>query len=775
MSIPPQRKTLRRHQRTAVNAAVHTLRNGGRCTIVAPCGTGKTVMAARICEELAETRRTRRRLVLMPTLDLLAQTVAAFQADSHHMGTVIAVCSPYEPLERLGVPQTTSATGLAALLDGLDHYTVFATYASLVDSDTAKGAVITAHTNSLITPWDLIVCDEAHRTAGHLGKAWAAVHHDDKVPATRRVYLTATPRIWTTDPKYAETLTPGEGGPYLAASMDDEDLYGPCVFSMQLSTAIAENLARDYRIVLVAINHPTLQRTLRRSRNATHKDTLALISLATATLKTCASHRIRRMITFHKAVFDAQKFIETLEETAYALDGETTHTHDDNTLVALRPGNMWARAVHQASKDRVEVMDNIRAEQPLQDGEPADLAVLANARLLGEGTDIATVDALCFASPKASVTDIVQALGRALRLHPYSTHKATLLVPIYLAPGEDPTDLHNTSAYQPLYDILLALRAHDLRIADRLPTTGLTRPHDKGEDQAQTAAGADQADTAPFGDDSESESESEISALLDTEATPAFTGLDSADEPPEIVGTDGLRLTPRDLARVMDLHVMTPPGATDGWTQSALEAMRFYDEHGHLAPTRAQGIARPTAPHRVDLYTWLSNQRTARRNGELMDWQIHLLDAHGMVWEPRVEAREALITYAEECARLTGGLVVTSGYQAADGHPVGRDLANLRVRAAAGKANPDLVVELNRIDPWWNPPWDYAWQRYYQQAAHRHLLGQSLTQPGDGRAYRQWLRNPGTDLEIDQRELLARIGLAAPDPQLNATRVQTRS
>jgi hypothetical protein len=92
---------------------------------------------------------------------------------------------------------------------------------------------------------------------------------------------------------------------------------------------------------------------------------------------------------------------------------------------------------------------------------------------------------------------------------------------------------------------------------------------------------------------------------------------------------------------------MTPPGATDRWMYSALEAMRFHEEHGHLAPTRAQGTARPTALHRVDLYTWLSNQRVAYRRKELEPWQIHLLEAHGVVWQPRTEVREALISYAE--------------------------------------------------------------------------------------------------------------------------------
>lgn len=742
---PRRRKTPRRHQKTAYDAAVHTLRHGGRATIVSPCGTGKTFIACLIADELARSCHALRRLVLLPTLALLAQTVRAFQADCDHLGSVIAVCSP---LDLDGVPTTTSPAELAHHLSGLDHYTVFATYASLTDTDGIQGALINAHRDQTIPPWDLVICDEAHRTSGSLNKAWAAVHDDTHLPATRRLYLTATPRIWDTDPRYAETLTPGDG-PYLAASMDNEDLYGPTVFSMQLSQAIAEGLASDYRIVLVAVDHPTLQTQLRRTRNATHQDPLALISLATATLKTCATYQIRRLITFHKLVKDGQAFITTLRATADALHQETTDTA--HGPVPLRPDTLWAECVHMGSPDRYDHIATFRDDGPLPDGRPADLKVLANARLLTEGVDIVSVDGLCFASPKSSVVDITQALGRALRPHP-DTDKATLLVPIYLAPGEDPSDLLNSEAYQPLYDILLALRAHDLRIADRLPTTHLATPPDQ-----------------PAPTPTDSEPPLPETPADPTDATDLFAplGPDTGPPPfgapgspfPDIIGVDGAAISPRDIARVMDLRVLQPQGVTKAWMDSALDAIRFHDQFGHLSVTRELAAELDTDPHRVDLYTWLSNQRTARRRGELLQWQEHLLDNLGIHWEPRDEAREALITYAEECARKHGGLAVSSGYQAPDGHPVGRDLANQRGRAAKGTISPVILNALNSIDPWWNPPWDFAWQRHYQRAAHRHAQGQELAQPTDTRTYLQWLRDPGSGLVYDQRDLLRKIGL----------------
>ncbi|MCZ1011870.1 DEAD/DEAH box helicase [Streptomyces lydicus] len=743
MFTPPatKRKTLKPHQKTAVNAGVHAVRYGGRATIVSPCGTGKTLMAARICEELARTRRALRRLVLVPTLDLLVQILDDFRADSRNLGDVYAVCSRHPALDARGIPHTTDAATFVELLADSDHHTVFATYASLVEDEKQSGAIITAHNSAALPEWDLIICDEAHRTSGSLAKTWAVVHDNIQVPARRRLYFTATPRIWTTDRTYAEGLDLAGTGPEpeLVASMLDEDIFGPTVFSMMLSQAVAEGLARDYRIVLVNVDHPTLQPALRRTRNATANDPLALLSLATALLKTCAHHHIQRMITFHRTIKDSDAFIAKLVETAHALTDTLTDTPDGPR--PLCPPSLWARSVHQETPDRHDVLNAFRGNHLL-----AALMILANARLLGEGVDVPTVDGLCFAAPKGSVVDIVQALGRAVRLHPTSTDKATLLVPVYLAPGEDHKDLLQTDAFRPLYEVLSALRAHDLRIADRLPTTALTSPapHKPAE--------------APGNKPSAPEAVDEPSAPL----PPADSGRPpfgpAAGDIPEIIGTDGQRITAEELDRVMQLRVVNPTGVTEAWMDMAIEASRYHDRHGHLAVTPVQAAELDTNPHRVDLYTWLSNQRTAKRRGELTPFQIKFLDSHGMQWDPRKDNEDAFITYAEECARTEGGLAVTSGYKAPDGHHFGRLLANHRYRANDRKGNAYIIQELSRIDPYWNPGWDLTWQRYYQKAALRHTQDEPLTQRGDSSAYRRWLKDPQPRVP-QQHTLLQQIGL----------------
>ncbi|WP_243459883.1 MULTISPECIES: DEAD/DEAH box helicase family protein, partial [Streptomyces] len=205
------------HQAEAVDAIVAGLeirpgqqipKNGLRGQVHAACGTGKTFIAAGAAQRISPHGRV---LVLLPTLELLAQTVREWRAFGRS-GPMVAVCSMDDDprLYDLRVPSTTNAPQLA-LHYGSGPVTVFATYSSL--------PVLTeAHEGAYGLPmdvWDLICVDEAHRTSGSLGKAWAVVHDQEQLPAMRRLYLTATPRIWMERPRprwsrKGEAVAPGE-------------------------------------------------------------------------------------------------------------------------------------------------------------------------------------------------------------------------------------------------------------------------------------------------------------------------------------------------------------------------------------------------------------------------------------------------------------------------------------------------------------------------------------------------------------------------------------
>ncbi len=185
-------KELRPHQRESVDAVLRALElpaqslvpeRGLRTQVVMATGSGKTLVAVRSAQEL----RAGRVLVLVPSLDLLAQTEGAWR-EGGRTGPVIGVSSLRG--EEVSFPNTTDVDELVEWTRPFDKVTVFATYASL-----GLGTLERAHAAGL-PGWDLIVVDEAHRTSGRIGKPWAVVHDNQKIPALRRLYMTATPRLW---------------------------------------------------------------------------------------------------------------------------------------------------------------------------------------------------------------------------------------------------------------------------------------------------------------------------------------------------------------------------------------------------------------------------------------------------------------------------------------------------------------------------------------------------------------------------------------------------
>ncbi|WP_369395529.1 DEAD/DEAH box helicase family protein (plasmid) [Streptomyces sp. CG1] len=351
---------LRPHQREAVAATTATLRDHARASVIAACGTGKTLIAARTTARIAPSGRV---LVLLPTLDLLSQTIRAWRA-AGRKGTAIAVCSARQALdhEPLGsdVPLTTDPAELTALAASAHtgRVTAYATYASLP-------AVVAAHRDHHLPPWDLIVVDEAHRTAGRLGKAWAAVHHDDQVPAARRLYLTATPRIWDADTDQDEDTE-------ALASMDDENLFGPVAYRLTLSDAIDLGLLADYQILVPVITDENLRDWLATGPGA-GVDGLRLAGHQVAALRAIHDHQLRRVLTFHHRVADARAFATTLHDTAATLPDP------------LRPPDLWADWI--SGSHTPQVRRRLLLEFASHT-DPHTPAVLSNARVLGEGIDI---------------------------------------------------------------------------------------------------------------------------------------------------------------------------------------------------------------------------------------------------------------------------------------------------------------------------------------------------------------------------------------------------
>ncbi|MGW4022106.1 Helicase associated domain protein [Streptomyces sp. NPDC005009] len=662
---------LRPHQKEAVAAAATTLRRHTRASVIAACGTGKTLVAARTTARVAARGRV---LVLLPTLDLLSQTVRSWRM-AGRKGIAVAVCSARQALDHepfgADIPLTTDPAELTPLTatSRPGPVTAYATYASLP-------AVIAAHRDHRLPPWDLVVVDEAHRTAGRLGKAWAAVHHDDQVPAARRLYLTATPRIWDfDDPQDADTDA--------VASMDDETLFGPVAYRLTLSDAIDLGFLADYQILVPVVTDEDLRDWLATGPGA-GVDGLRLAGRQVATLRAIHDHQLRRILTFHHRVADARAFATTLHDTVATLPAQ------------LRPSDLWADWIsgHHTAQVRRRLLLEFASHTPSHTP-----AVLSNARVLGEGIDVPAIDAVVFADPKTSPVDSVQAVGRALRQKPGAGKKATLVVPVYLTPDEDPDDLLGADAYTPLWRTIQALRAHDNRLEARLADPRTHRPTMPPEDP---------------------------------EAWLHFDRPAQAEE----------------VALALSLRVLAPKSAE--WRRGLTAARRYHRTHHHLDVPQTYEDATG-----YPLGRWLTWQRHLHTTGALDPARTQALERLGIIWDPHQRAFDRGLAHATAYAADNGHLAVPV-HDIHDGFALGRWLATQRTRAHHLTA--ERTAALADLDPWWNPPWPIAWQRAYHTVRRQLEQEGAASSAGEWCTAQQ---KRAHDLHPEQRRLLVSLGLKA--------------
>ncbi|MFD4570171.1 Helicase associated domain protein [Streptomyces sp. NPDC058467] len=717
---------LRDHQIEAVAAIVRGLDvppggipwNGLRGQVHAACGTGKTIIAAASAKRLVPRGRV---LVLVPTLDLLAQTVRAWH-EAGHKGPAVAVCSLQDDpqLWSLKVRSTTNPIQLA-LWHGQGPVTIYATYASLgVLAEAFEGVY-----GQKLDPLDLAVVDEAHRTSGSMGKAWADVHDQSVIPAYRRLYLTATPRIW--EERLNREVAEGVRDPLpreMAASMDDEKVFGPVLYKLSLASAVSRGLLARYQIIVLELKDPvvTPEKLMGEERQTEEVRGQRLGALQAALLHTMAQHNLQTCITFHHRTIEAQAYAEGLERVAAKLHADQPEKY---------PAKIWADWLcgEHVPERRREVLGSF--------GSTAQRAVLSNCRVLGEGVDIRSVDSVALLDPKGAPHDIVQAIGRALRQKPGQGKLASLIVPVFLQPGEQPEDMFTSGSYRPLVKVLEGLRAHDEEAVELLAI-----PQEPQKDVAQPSVNIG---VAP------EEGEEESRLLLRFAA-------------------------PRDPVMVADwVSFNVIDTERQDWARAWAKLKTYVERVGN---------ARVPYGHRegaTPLGQWVAEQRRAYAAGQMTGQRARRLEQLGMVWsladerfQENLEAAKAY--YADHwtlCAPRSATML---------DKPVGQWLSNLR-RPGALDGHPEWKTALEAVDEDWNPAWPAEWQRHY--AALRELVADEHGQAGEtevlpgltvhGMDIGKWLakqRKPEVwqALHDGQRERLEQLGitLLAPEPEAPA-------
>ncbi|MFD7596308.1 Helicase associated domain protein [Kitasatospora sp. NPDC059812] len=732
---------LRDHQIEAVDAIIRALdippggvipANGLRTQIHAACGTGKTYICAQVARRIVPRGRV---LVLVPTLALLAQTIRAWR-EVGHAGPAVAVCSMEEDVElwSLDVRCTTNPIRLA-MWHGSGPVTMFATYSSL-------GVLVEAFEGvygERLDPLDLVCVDEAHRTSGSLGKAWARIHDQRCIPAARRLYATATPRIWQERPRPAWELREGHRHERLpqemAASMDDLEIFGTVSWRLPLSEAVKRGLLARYQIIVVELTDPvvTPEKLMSPDKRGEEIRGQRLGALQAAMLHTMAQHGLQTMITFHHRTMESQAFAEGLPKVARRLHAADPELYPDRIWVD------WLKGEHAGER---------RARVLAEFGRSARRAVLAQCRILGEGVDIRAVDSVALLDPKGAPHDIVQAIGRALRQQPGEGKLASLIVPVFLKDGEAPQDMFTSGSYRPLVNVLQALRAHD-------------------------------------------EEAVELLAIPQVEQTNVVEpSMDIGSEPQEGEKESRMLLrfsAPRDpvmVAQWVSFNVIDTE--RQDWARGWSAAEKYAKREGHLRvpfdhreATRAGLDLQQAYP----LGHWVSEQRKAYSAGLMEGKRFERLESLGMVWDPLDAAWEENLAAAREYFEHHGTLAAPRTATALD-KPVGQWLSNQR-RPGALTGRPDRQEALAEIDPDWNPAWPLDWQRHYAAVADCLDGGAQLGDllPGvtiHGLDIGRWLERQRQHhlwhgLTDAQRERLTQLGVEPPAAPAEETAPRTKA
>ncbi|GAB7035975.1 Helicase associated domain protein [Streptomyces sp. NPDC021749] len=789
---------------------------GLRGQVVSATGTGKTISAA-----TAALRMVPKGLVgvLVPTLDLLTQTVEAWRAVGHK-GPAVAVCSlGTDPLlEALDVRCTTNPTQLA-LWAGNGPMLVFATYASLApqgleddlggieEGAGAKGRAgapgvleqaLRGSYGQQMGTFDLLVVDEAHRTSGAIGKAWAAVHDQERIPAARRLYMTATPRLWApavapTGPSSREgagSSSEGDSGALggrLVASMDDVELYGPVLYELGLMESVERGILASFEVDVLEIRDPEAP-----GEDADPEEVRGrrLAALQAALLKHADTTGARNLMTFHWRTIEAMAFARALPETAAEL-------HEvDPAVYPKRVGAEWLCGEHSAAHRRV-VLDRF-ANGLDAEGWVTDLGILASCQVLGEGVDIRGkrgVDGVVFADTRSSPVQIVQITGRGLRQAPGEGKVARLIVPIFLQAGEDPEDMMASASYRPLVAVLQGLRAHDSRLIERmiLRTTtargkatsvvALDPVHEKDEHE-EDEEGEEQPATDEGGEAGEGQDvEKQEGPGREESAEPQVAGragpVEAAEEDKAKGSVPLLRFSlPRNpdvIASFLRTRVLRPD--SEVWLAGYNALRKWVEAKGHAQVPMDTVVPIGTTESDGDcgnggtyaLGAWVSEQRRAFRTGTLKAWRAELLDEVGMVWSV-ADARFYKNLSAARKYFTTHRTLAAPKDAVVDGVAVGQWLANLRKTGGLGKDVERATQRreaLERIDRDWNPPWPFDWQQRYAALAAVLADGATLAeiQPGvtiNGHDIGTWLhmqRQGWERLSNGQRERLTELGV----------------
>src|SRR5690554_3118708 len=481
-----EKKTLFTHQKEALNKTHEHFKENNRGKLIMACGTGKTFTSLRIAEN--ETNNSGLVLFLVPSIALLGQTLRAWSSDAVEPIKPIAICSDARITRQKGnnnddedssvvdlaFPASTDVNSVIKQFKAIDRTAkkgmtvVFSTYQSIDVIAQAQKHLLNESNNNAI--FDLIICDEAHRTtgvtlAGNDESAFVKVHDNDFLQANKRLYMTATPRLFSDDSKSKADMNDAE-----ICSMDDETKYGEEMYRIGFGEAVERGLLTDYKVLVLTLSEndipSAVQKMVANSENEINSDDDSkLIGCLNALskqvlgdnglIKDVDPEPMKRAVAFCQNIKISKKITNTFNDTS--------DVYLDSVEPSQREKLVSVSSNHIDGSMNAPQRDELLGWLKSQSADSNECRILTNVRCLSEGVDVPSLDAVLFLSARNSQVDVVQSVGRVMRKAPGKKY-GYIIIPVVVPSNVKPEDaLNDNERFKVVWTVLNALRAHDDR------------------------------------------------------------------------------------------------------------------------------------------------------------------------------------------------------------------------------------------------------------------------------------------------------------------------
>lgn len=478
-----EKYSTRKHQQTALEKVEAHFKEYDRGKIIMACGTGKTFTSLRIAEN--ETGGKGLVLFLVPSIALLGQTLREWTAQALEPINAICICSDPDISKKrkkgedadffstidLALPASTDIANIVRQFEYYQKYgndgmtVVFSTYQSIDVISNAQKELKRGNLKKV--DFDLIICDEAHRTTGVTlsdedESAFVKVHDDNNIQAKKRLYMTATPRLYHQSVKDRAAKDDA-----ILCSMDDVNIYGEEVYRIGFGEAVEKDLLTDYKVLILTLSDqdvpPSVQRMIADENYEINSDDASkLIGCINAlskqllgdddTIRKSDPDPMKRAVAFCSKIVDSRKITDTFNNTS-------------NVYIDSLPSQKRKQMVSIASKHIDGTMSAPYRDELLGwlKEESDECRILTNVRCLSEGVDVPSLDSVMFLSARNSQVDVVQSVGRVMRKAPNKKYGYIIIPVVVPADVEADKALDDNDRYKVVWTVLNALRAHDDR------------------------------------------------------------------------------------------------------------------------------------------------------------------------------------------------------------------------------------------------------------------------------------------------------------------------